>query len=295
MGQSCSSKIVHNTKAGVVDLYVFPRTHQALHMSPPCCKIEAFLRYNSIPYFLHCTTDFDSSPNGRLPYAVIDNKVMAESELIIEYLLEHERYAKSKQPALSARENRVGRTLHVALEYGMRFNVMRWQLVDHLDWVVDSSRDYAPSVPRWVLAAVLSSKNRSTAIATLNGCGHGDKTHAHFHADLLEDVKTIEAMIQETGDKFILSSDKPSRWDAEVYSMLHLLRISESIKADAPGAVYALASSTIVNYIERMDAICFPDMEEQLKNHEVLEQDFSECQWTTKKVEPTTAQWSEEK
>lgn len=284
MGQSCT-KVVSNTHPGVVDLYVFPRTHEALHMSPPCCKVEAFLRYKNIPYMLHCTTDFAVSPNGRLPFAVIDNKVMAESEVIIEELLRNERYsAKSLEPSLSPHQLREGRTLHVALEYGMRFNVMRWQLVDHLDWVVDSSRDYAPSVPRWILSAVLSSKNRDTAIATLNGCGHGDKSQELYHAEFLEDVKNLEGMIQETGGNFILTKDRPCRYDAEVYSMLHLIRISASIKDDAPGAIYALASPTIQQYIARMDALCFPDMESQLKNHQVLEQDFSKLQWV-----PTTS------
>jgi hypothetical protein len=235
-----------NTKEGVVDLYVFPRTHEAIHMSPPCCKVEAFLRYSNIPYMLHCTTDFDVSPNGRLPFAVIDDKVIAESELIIEALLSSDRYpAKANQPALTPQQLRAGRTLHVALEYGMRFNVMRWQLVDHLDWVVDSSRDYAPSVPRWILSAVLSSKNRDTAIQTLNGCGHGDKSQEYYHAEFLEDVKTLEAMIEETGNNFILTRDRPSRYDAEVYSMLHLIRIAAGIKSDAPGAIYALESKAI--------------------------------------------------
>lgn len=281
MGQSCSNVVNKNKQVDVVDLYVFPRTHEALHMSPPCCKVETFLRFAKIPYNLHCTTDFAISPTERLPFAVIDNEVVTDSEAIIERLLQSPKYCPPNAACphpLSAKELRIGRTLHAALEFSMRFNVMRWQLVDHLDWVVDSSIDYAPSVPRWILKAVLSSKNRDVAISTLNGCGHGDLSHDEYHEKLLGDVKMLEGYIEETG-AFILTKDHPSRFDAEVFAMLHLLRIADSIKADAPGVMYALSSAVILGYLSRMDALCFPDMKEQLKNHNVMEQDFSKLQW----------------
>lgn len=282
MGQSCSKATTKNKQQDVVDLFVFPRTHEAIHMSPPCCKVETFLRLAKIPYYLHCTTDFSISPTERLPCAIIDNEIVADSELIIERLLQNPKYCPPSAVcphSLSDRELRIGRTLHAALEYSMRFNVMRWQLVDHLDWVVDSSVDYAPSVPRWILKAVLNSKNRQTAIDTLNGSGHGDLTHEQYHDKLLGDVKMIEGYLQDTDGQFILTKGQPSRYDPEVYAMLHLLRISDSIKADAPGVQYALSSKTITDYIARMDALCFPDMKEQLKNHNLLEQDFSKLQW----------------
>lgn len=283
MGQSCSSVVPKNSQPGVVDLYVFPRTHDALHMSPPCCKIETFVRFAKIPYILHCTTDFAASPTERLPFAIIDNEIVADSENIIERLLQSPKYCPPTglcPHPLTAKELRIGRTIHAALEFSMRFNVMRWQLVDHLDWVVDSSVDYAPSVPRWILKAVLNSKNRQAAIDTLNGCGHGDLTQQEYHDKLLGDVKMIEGYLEETGDNgFILTKDHPSRFDAEVFAMLHLLRISDSIKADAPGVQYALASPVILGYLKRMDDLCFPDMKEQLKNHNVMVQDFSKLQW----------------
>lgn len=287
MGQSCSKVVTKNTQQDVVDLYVFPRTHEAIHMSPPCCKVETFLRFAKIPYLLHCTTDFAVSPTERLPFAIIDNEVIADSENIIERLLQSPKYcppsALCPHP-LSPKELRIGRTLHAALEFSMRFNVMRWQLVDHLDWVVDSSVDYAPRVPRWILKTVLSSKNRQTAIDTLNGCGHGDLSQQEYHEKLLGDVKMIEGYLEETGeDGFILTKYHPSRFDAEVFAMLHLLRISDSIKDDAPGMLYAMKSPIITSYIKRMDELCFPDMSDQLANHNVMEQDFSKLQWIENK------------
>lgn len=290
MGNSCSSASqTKNTKPGVVDLFVFPRTSKDIHMSPPCCKIEAFLRYNRIPYILHTTTDFAVSPNDRLPFAIVDDKPIAESELIIEALI----HSKKKQYIseefvvnrdLTEKQSRLGRTICRLMEYPMRFGIARWQLVDHLDWVVDSSRDYAPSVPRWILKSVLSSKNRNTQIETLNGCGHGDKTQEHYHQELLDDVKAIEGFLQDVGgeDGFIVTSGKPSRYDAEVYAMMHLIRIAESIKDDCPGAKYALSSTTIQNYLKKMDALCFPDMAKQLEQHQLEKQDFSELQWLPK-------------
>ena len=257
MGCSTSNTASVNSTPGVVDLYVFPRTSAALHLSPPCMKVESFLRWNKIPYIAHLTTDFSFSPTGRLPCAIIKNKLVADSEHIISELISA--YNILPPASMTPKLEREGRLVRVALEYATRYHVMRWQLVDHFDWVVDSSKEYAPSVPRWILKQAISAKNRNPAIDMLNTHGQGDLSQAEFHAEFLEDVKTVEGMVAETG-AFIVTADAPSRYDATVYSILNIIRVAEAIKDDAPGAQYVTNSRVLQDYLRRMDHMCFPDM-----------------------------------
>ena len=273
MGCSSSSPAVTNTRPGVVDLYVFPRTSKILHLSPPCLKVEAFLRWNKIPYIVHLATDLSVSPTGRLPCAIVKDKVVADSELIIAELIQA--YGIVPPPSMTPKRDRQGRLIRVALEYATRYHVMRWQIVDHFEWVVDSSREYAPSVPRWVLKQAISSMNRKPAIDMLNTHGQGDMSHDQFHGELLEDVKMVESMIAETGGNFIVTEDAPTKYDAAVYSILNIIRVADGIKDDAVGAVYVANSAVLQEYLRRLDSMCFPDMQILMKNHTASLQDFS--------------------
>lgn len=269
MGCSNSTPVANKTP-GVVDLFVFPRTSAVLHLSPPCFKVEAFLRWTKIPYSVHFVTDLSVSPTGRLPCAIINDKVVTDSEMIISELIAAFNIAP---PSMSAKQERDGRTLRVAMEYATRFHVMRWQLVDHFDWVVDASREYAPSVPRWILSAAISQKSRKPAIEMLNVHGEGDLSHDHFHAEFLEDMKTVESMVAETG-AFVVTTDAPSRFDAAVYAMLNIVRVAEVIQSDAPGAQYLFKSAVLQQYLQCLDNLCFPDKAVLLKGHAVAEQHF---------------------
>jgi hypothetical protein len=273
---SDQTKLVANQKNGVVDLFIFPRTSKCIHLSPPCLKVESFLRWNKIPYIAHLVTDLSISPTGRLPCAVINNKLIADSELILSELIIA---FGIKQEKLDAKMECQGRLARVALEYATRWHIARWQLVDHLDWIVDSSQEYAPSVPRWVMKAAISQMNRKPVIEMLNTHGQGDLTHQHFHEELLQDVKNVESMIAESGG-FIVTSDSPTRYDASVYAIMNIIRVADSIKSDSPGAVYVGESKILQQYIKRMDQLCFPDAASLMKiGNTVASQDFSQLTW----------------
>jgi hypothetical protein len=262
-----------NQKEGVVDLFIFPRTTRSIQLSPACFKVESFLRWNKIPYIAHCVTDLGVSPTGRLPCAIIRNKLVADSELIIsELILAY----GIKEDHVTPKAQREGRLVRVALEYATRWHIARWQLVDHFDWTVDASREYAPSVPRIVLKAAISRMNRTPVIDMLNTHGQGDLSRDHFHDELLKDLQTVEGMISDNGGGFIVTTDRPSRFDATVYAMLNIIRVAEEIKQDAPGALFVFQSAVLQQYIKRMDDLCFPDAPALMKaGASVAVQDFS--------------------
>jgi len=70
----------------MITLYQFPGVWGLPNTSPFCLKLETYLRMAEIPYEIHFVMNPKRSPKGKLPYIKIDGKVIADSELIIDYL-----------------------------------------------------------------------------------------------------------------------------------------------------------------------------------------------------------------
>ncbi|KTD65689.1 glutathione S-transferase family protein [Legionella spiritensis] len=70
----------------MITLYQFPGIWGLPNASPFCLKLETYLRMVELPYDIRFVANPRKSPKGKLPCLKIDNQMLADSELIIDFL-----------------------------------------------------------------------------------------------------------------------------------------------------------------------------------------------------------------
>jgi glutathione S-transferase len=70
----------------MIKLYTFPAAFGLRNVSPFCVKVEMALKHLGLEFEIEEMTDPRKAPKGKLPYLDVDGKIIADSELIFEYL-----------------------------------------------------------------------------------------------------------------------------------------------------------------------------------------------------------------
>lgn len=70
--------------SGVVLLHQFKPHSTVVNLSPPCLKLETFLRMAKIPY--ECDYSFKASSKGKIPWIEFNGTPVADSNFCIEFL-----------------------------------------------------------------------------------------------------------------------------------------------------------------------------------------------------------------
>jgi glutathione S-transferase len=109
----------------MMQLYTFPEAFGLRNVSPFCLKVEMTLTWLEMDFEIVLQSDPRKSPKGKLPYLVAEGEVIADSELILEYL--DKRTDGGLYGQLSPSEYAIG---------------MAWTRLaeDHLYWIMVASR-----------------------------------------------------------------------------------------------------------------------------------------------------------
>ena len=70
----------------MIKLYTFPAAFGLRNVSPFCLKVEMALVHLKLDFEIEELFDPRKAPKGKLPYIEVDGKIIADSELIFEYL-----------------------------------------------------------------------------------------------------------------------------------------------------------------------------------------------------------------
>jgi len=76
-----------NTAHPPIKLFQFPRMFGIPNVSPFCCKLETWLRIAGIPYEVVDTPDPRAGPKGKLPFIEDAGVRIADTSLIVDYLV----------------------------------------------------------------------------------------------------------------------------------------------------------------------------------------------------------------
>lgn len=77
-------KSSRKARNGIVVLHQMPPNYRVLSVSPPCLKLETYLRMNKIPY--ESEYSFNMSSKGKVPWIEYNGSAVADSNFIIRFL-----------------------------------------------------------------------------------------------------------------------------------------------------------------------------------------------------------------
>lgn len=99
-------------RKGVVLLHQMPPNGRVLSVSPPCLKLETYLRMCKIPY--ESEYGFRMSSKGKVPWIELNEKSVTDSNFIVRFL--NDEFHVNPDVHLSAEEKAVAHTMLVTLE-----------------------------------------------------------------------------------------------------------------------------------------------------------------------------------
>lgn len=237
---------------GKIKLFVLPKpeTWKVPNSSPPCGKVETWLRITGIPYeqMPFAMPPTPPPPKGQWPYIEDNGTVVGDSTLIIEHLkrsrkIDPDEGLTAEQRAVSLFIRRMVKDNLYALAMHVRFR-------EDSGW-----HSYSSFLKPMVLgmaggneqgASAILDNMRQKALDNLNTQGLG--------RDTLEEVQQIAdadltALSDFLGTKPFLFGDKPTTADATVYAYLACII---DVPLDGPITRAARSRQNLVDYSKRM-------------------------------------------
>ncbi|CDZ77074.1 hypothetical protein BN59_01353 [Legionella massiliensis] len=234
----------------MIKLYQFPGFWGLPNASPFCLKLETYLRLADIPYEIKFLSDPRKAPKGKLPFIKIDDKTIADSEIIIDFLKgklgdQLDGNLRKEQRALSVvLDSSFAERLYWIIVY------MRWQYEPN--WVHVKSAFFA-KLPL-ILKLFLPNIVRKSTLKALHNQGMG----RHSYDEVLEmGYKFLDAIADILGDKKYFLGDEPSTIDATAFALL--ANIAWTPYDDAL-KTHLAKHKNLLSYCDKMWSTFYPEL-----------------------------------
>jgi len=202
----------------VIKLYSFGASFGVMDPSPFVVKVDAFLKMSQLPYeVIASANNLKIAPKGKLPFISDHNgdeeTTIADSQAIIEYLTE--KYHVSLDEHLSPEQQAQSYLFTKSLDENLYWCLVysRWILDDTWPLVKEAFFGGLP----WPVKVIVPSLIQKKVRENLFGQGIGRHTKEEILA--ISD-KSFAALSTLLADKDYFFGDKPSSFDATVYSIL---------------------------------------------------------------------------
>ncbi|MCA9715361.1 MAG: glutathione S-transferase family protein [Myxococcales bacterium] len=221
--------------------------------SPPCMKLEAWLRMTNIPYEVG-GFDMTRAPKRKVPYVDDDGALLGDSTFILEHL------ERTRDVHPDAHLSASARAVATAFRRMMKENT--YFVTVHIRWAGDDSwartrlafADQFPSaLPLEQRLGILDSL-RPGMLAVLDAQGMGRHTPEEVCQIGQVDLTAVRDYL---GDKPYMMGDRVSTVDATVFA--HVDNILRS-DVESPLIDWAREQSTLVAYCDRLRAAYFPEL-----------------------------------
>ncbi len=197
----------------MLELVTLPPAFGMRNVSPFCLKAEMLLKDLGLEYEMSTLGDPRKAPKGKLPYMIDGDTVIADSELICEYLeaLTQGGVYRNLTPEQKARGVALSRLAE-----------------DHLYWIMVASRwlddEWWPNIVTgffgfipWPIRIIAARGARKQVQATYNLQGLGRHTLEEQRGFALRDLDALQAALPETG---FLFGESPGVFDFTIAGMM---------------------------------------------------------------------------
>jgi len=194
-------------------LVQFHTTEDIPNYSPFCVKAEVLLKMSGLPYEIEWLDDPRKTPKGKLPMMRDGDKVIADSEFIMRYLVDEKGVKFDEQ--LSPREKAQAHAFTKMIDERTYWVLVHDRWINDKNWPV--TRDYWFGDLPFPLKGIITRLVRSSVTKASKGHGIGKHSHDDIYALAKSD---FEAISNQLGENAFLFGDKPSTADAIAFGLL---------------------------------------------------------------------------
>ena len=232
----------------MVKLMQFHPAFGVRNLSPYCLKLETYLRMAGIEHEVVWSNSARHAPKGKLPYIEDDERILGDSDLIIDYLIE--KFGDRLDGTLDAGQKAQSLAWRKLFEDGLIFPLLYSRWVDPAGWALMRHLfDALPPPKRELIADQQRENVRKRIVAQ----GMGDHSPEEIYAFGLKYLAAIETQL---GEQLFMMGDAPTLLDATAYGFLANL-IDTGF--DNPLNHKARATPAFVAYCQRMKQRYFAD------------------------------------
>lgn len=199
----------------MIKLYQYEPALGLANASPFCMKLETYLRMAQLPFVAPAATlrDIARAPKGKLPYVQDGTTVLADSNLIIEYL--KITYGDRLDVWLSAEQRAVALAFGRLLEENLYWALLYSRWIEPAGWAITKEAFFG-KLP-WPLRWLIPSLARRGMRQQLHGHGMGRHSTHEIHAIAARDITALADFL---ADKPYFMGDEPCALDASAYAFL---------------------------------------------------------------------------
>lgn len=239
----------------LMKLFQLPRVWGLPSISPPCMRLETWLRMTDIPYEFRVMDLVNyPAPKGKIPYIEDQGKLMGDSTLIIEHL----KKTRNVDPDahLSAAERAISTAFTRMLMENTYWLTVHDRYILEAGWAAYSQL-IRPMVthgyPEEAHDAVVAGF-REQILAGYRGHGIGRHTSEEVHQIGAADLEAVSMFL---ADKPFFFGDKPSSVDAAALGVV--ANIIE-VPIDSPTLHFGRSLPNLVAYCRRMRERFYSDL-----------------------------------
>ncbi len=237
----------------MLTLFQLPRAWGIPNLSPPCAKLETWLRIAKIPYEVGLF-DTEHAPKGKFPYIQDDGPLAGDATLLLDGL--QARYGVDPDAQLAPAERAVGLAFRRMLKEDFYWAIVsfRWRPEANFALMRAAFDGFLPPVVPAAMRAQIIDGARANLLAQLQHQGMGRHTLDEVARLGIADLTAVADYLS---DKQYFHGAQPTTTDATVYAAL-----SNVIDAPVPSPLrdFALSRANLVAYTRRMEAQFWPEL-----------------------------------
>ncbi|WP_299488513.1 glutathione S-transferase family protein [Acaryochloris sp. IP29b_bin.137] len=197
----------------MLTLYQFEPVWGLPNASPFCMKLETYLRMTHLDYQVDTSADVRKAPKGKLPYIKDNGKIIADSNLIIDYL--KATYGDPLDGHLSPMDAAVALAFQRLIEENLYWALVYSRWIDEKNWPTTKAV-YFSDLPL-VLRSIIPKIALKSVTQNLQGHGMGRHTPTEIYHIATLDLQALSSFLH---DKPYFMGDQPTTLDASAYSVL---------------------------------------------------------------------------